>query len=58
MIYVTEPNIDDICSLGKIVSIKSCKNCKYCKELTNIVYTKNRNKGYKGIKVNCIYENN
>lgn len=58
MIYITNPNIDDICEQGKIVSIDSCKDCKYCKEISKVVRGGGRNIGnIIGIRVECNYGN-
>lgn len=53
-IYITNPNIDDICDLGKIVSIESCKDCEYCKEISKVV---RGGRTIIGIKVDCNYGN-
>lgn len=58
-IYITNPNIDDICDLGKIVSIESCKNCEHCKNISNVIRGGGRNIGnIIGIRVDCDYGNN
>lgn len=56
-IYITNPNIDDICKKGKIVSIKSCINCKYCKKLDKVIQGYPRRTTIVGIRVECNYEN-
>ena len=57
-IYITNPNIDDICDLGKIVSIESCKNCEYCKYISRIIIEGGRNiGGNTRIRVDCNYGN-
>lgn len=58
MIYITNPNIDDICELGKTVSIKSCKDCEHCKEISKVIKAGGRNlNNIIGIRVDCNYEN-
>ena len=57
--YLTNSDIDDICELGKIVSLYECHNCKYCKELHRIIkqgHTNYITRIY--LKVECDYENN
>ena len=58
-IYITNPNIDDICDLGKIVSIESCKNCEYCKDISNVIRGGGRKNigGIISIRVDCNYGN-
>ena len=58
MIYITNPNIDDICEQGKIVSIESCKDCKYCKEISKAIRAEGRLNHLVGIRVDCNYGNN
>lgn len=56
-VYITNPDIDDICDLGKIVSIESCKECEYCKEISNVVRGGGRYYPIIGIRVDCNYGN-
>lgn len=58
MVYITNPNIDDICEQGKIVSIDSCKDCKYCKEISKVVRAGGRLNHLVGIRVDCNYDGN
>ena len=53
MIYITHPNIDDICDLNKIVSIESCINCKYCKEISKVIRAGGRLNNTIVIRVDC-----
>ena len=58
-IYLTDPNIDDICELGKTISLNECSNCKYCKELHRIIkqgHIEYMTNIY--LKIECDYENN
>lgn len=57
-VYITNPNIDDICDLGKIVSIESCKNCEYCKEISKAIRAGGTLNHLVGIRVDCNYGNN
>lgn len=56
-VYITNPDIDDICDLGKIVSIESCKECEYCKEISKVVRGGGRYYPIVGIRVDCNYGN-
>lgn len=54
-VYITDPNVDDICDLGKTVSIESCKECEYCKEISKVVREGGRCYRSIGIRVDCNY---
>ena len=56
--YLTDPYIDDICELGKTISLKECSNCKYCKELHKKINANPAIRYYTYLEVKCDYENN
>ena len=56
-VYITNPDIDDICDLGKIVSLESCKECEYCKEISKVVRGGGRHYPIIRIRVDCDYGN-